>query len=251
MTREWDRMLASMRLFFRDAGARSHGFFAIEREGVLAAVSPAVPHRSLPNSVIYESEDALAGMLDELAQAYEDAGVRAWTVWVPEHHERARELLARAGHELDARPAAMVADLARIEPPRPDDPQPDPDPQAADVGRINDEAYGIEAAYAVLMGEGSLDPAHHYVARLDGEAVACVGTRELDGDCSVWEVAALPAARGRGLVAGLMRRALADGRDRGCDISTLQASPLGEPVYERLGYERFGAIEMWERRKTA
>src|SRR4051812_32347517 len=86
----WKRMLASMRLFFRDAGARSKGFFVVERDGVLAAVSPAVPQRSLPNSVVYESEDALAGMLDELAQVYEEAGVAAWTVWVPEHHEHAR-----------------------------------------------------------------------------------------------------------------------------------------------------------------
>jgi hypothetical protein len=46
-----------------------------------------------------------------------------------------------------------------------------------------------------------------------------------------------------------MRRALADGRERGCEVSTLQATKLGRPVYERLGYRAFGVIEMWERRK--
>ena len=51
-----------------------------------------------------------------------------------------------------------------------------------------------------------------------------------------------------GLAAALMRRALADGRARGNEVSTLQATKLGRPVYERLGYRSFGTIEMWERR---
>ena len=36
--------------------------------------------------------------------------------------------------------------------------------------------------------------------------------------------------------------------ERGCEVSTLQATRLGEPVYARLGYETFGRIGMWERR---
>jgi ribosomal protein S18 acetylase RimI-like enzyme len=247
----WERMLASMRVWFRNCGAATEGFRCIERDGVLATVTPAVPDRSLPNSVVYESEEAIAAALDELAATYDEAGVRAWTVWTPAHDERTRDLLAAAGHVLDASPAAMVLDLADAEPPRPDDPEPDPNPQAADMGRINDAAYGLEDAFTVLAGEGPLDPAHAYVARVDGGAAAFVGTRDHGGDCSVWEVAALPAARGRGPVSGLMRRALADGRERGCEISTLQATKLGQPVYERLGYRQFGTIEMWERRKVA
>lgn len=251
MSDPWETMLASMRVFFRPIGEATAGYRLIERDGVLATVTPAVPGRSLPNSVIYESEDALAGMLGELAQVYEDAGVRAWTVWTPSHHEGTRSLLADAGHVLDANPAAMIADLSEVEPPRADDPEPDSDPQAPDMGRVNDEAFGLTGEFSVLLGDGSLDPATSYVARLDGEAVACVATRHHGGDCSVWEVAAVPAARGRGLVSGLMRRALADGRERGCEVSTLQATKLGQPVYERLGYREFGVIEMWERRKPA
>jgi hypothetical protein len=48
-----------------------------------------------------------------------------------------------------------------------------------------------------------------------------------------------------------MRRALADGRERGCEVTTLQATKLGRPVYERLGYRGFGTIEMWERRRAS
>ena len=68
------------------------------------------------------------------------------------------------------------------------------------------------------------------------------------GDCSIWWVATVPEARGRGSprasCAALWRTAGARLR-----VSTLQATKLGRPVYERLGYRAFGTIEMWERRR--
>ena len=59
----------------------------------------------------------------------------------------------------------------------------------------------------------------------------------------------MPEARGRALAPGLMRRALAAGREDGAEVTTLQATKLGRPVYEKLGYRALGAVEMWERRK--
>jgi ribosomal protein S18 acetylase RimI-like enzyme len=90
-----------------------------------------------------------------------------------------------------------------------------------------------------------------YIARENGRPLASVVSADHEGDCSIWWVATVPDARGRGLAPGLMRRALADGRERGNDVTTLQATKLGRPVYERLGYRPLGAIEMWERRKPA
>ena len=251
MTADWERMLASMRAFFPSVAARSPGFRCAQLDGVLATVTPAVPDRSLPNSVIYESEERLAAALDELARVYEQAGVRAWTVWTPRFHERARELLGRASHVLDADPEAMILDLDRLEPPRESDPEADPEPRAADLGLVNDRAYGLTDTFTVMLGEGALDPAHAYIARVDGQPAASVVTHDHDGDCSVWWVAVTPEARGRGLAAGLMRRALAAARERGSEVSTLQATKMGRPVYERLGYRGLGPIEMWERRKPA
>ena len=76
-------------------------------------------------------------------------------------------------------------------------------------------------------------------------------TADHEGDCSVWWVATAPDARGRGLASGLMRRALADGRERGARHPTLQATEVGRPVYERLGYRALRArCEMWERREA-
>jgi GNAT superfamily N-acetyltransferase len=141
----------------------------LQLDGVTAAITPAAPQRSVLNGVVVEDFAKLPDQLDTIAAAYDDAGVRAWTVWVPEHERAVRELLSVRGHKLDATPAAIAATI--------------------------------------------------------------------------------PAARGRGLVSGLLHRALLDARERGCSTSTTQATKMGEPVYERLGYGKFGTIEMWERRE--
>ena len=245
----WDRMLESMRVFFRSVPPSSEGGRVVQLDGVIACVTPAVPERSLPNSVVYESEDQLIAALDDLAALYDEADVLAWTVWTPEYHARARQALADAGNVLDANPEAMIAGLDQIDPPRDGDPEPDPEPQAEDLGVVNDLAYGTGDAFQRMLGRGTLDPAHVYIAKLDGRPAASVVTQDHGGDCSVWWVATVPEARGRGLAPGLMRRALADGHERGCEATTLQATKAGQPVYERLGYRGLGAIEMWERRR--
>src|SRR5207248_9558858 len=145
----------------------------------------------------------------------------------------------------------MIADLADVEPPRPEDPQPDPAPRLEHLGRVNDLAYGAGDAFVRMLGHGPADPRSTYIAHHDGEPAASVVTL-LDGEaCSVHWVATTPDARGRGLAPGLMRHALADGRERGARVTTLQATKMGRPVHERLGYRSLGTIEMWERRRPA
>ena len=87
------------------------------------------------------------------------------------------------------------------------------------------------------------------MADLDGEPAACLQILPVEGDASVYWVATLPEARGRGLAGRLLHRALWDAREAGCDMSSLQATKLGEPVYARLGYESHGALQMWEKRR--
>jgi GNAT superfamily N-acetyltransferase len=61
-------------------------------------------------------------------------------------------------------------------------------------------------------------------------------------------VAVVPQARGRGLAAELMRRALAQARSAGALTTSLESTALGEPVYRSLGYRALGRFGMWERR---
>jgi ribosomal protein S18 acetylase RimI-like enzyme len=246
----WDRrMFRSVEAFLRIVASGSEGGRMLELGGVAAALTAATPTRSVFNSVIYERSDSLAAALGALAKAYEDAGVRAWTVWVPESDADSQRLLESAGHKLDASPRAMILDLEDLPDPQPGDLDWDADAPIAEVCRINDLAYGDEpGTFHRALGKSPAGAYRFYRARLNGEPAAVVGTRDHEGDCGVYWVAALPESRGRGLVGRLMHLALAEGRERGCDISTLQATTLGYPVYARLGYRDVGALQMWERR---
>jgi GNAT superfamily N-acetyltransferase len=244
----YERMLNSMRTYFRLVGRSSEGAHVVELPGVMGSVVPKVPERSLPNSVVYESQEALVDALPELTRRYLDAGVEAWTVWTPEDDERAIAALRDAGHVLDADPAAMTLDLAELGEP-PEIEHRTGDDLTPVVAGINDKAYPVDGApFTRLSEEQPPGVTENYVTDVDGQAVACVEILRADGDASVWGVATLPEARGRGLCARLMHRALWDAREKGCDISTLQATKLGEPVYAKLGYRSHGAIQMWEKR---
>lgn len=60
------------------------------------------------------------------------------------------------------------------------------------------------------------------------------------GVAGLYYVGTMEAARGKGYGEAITRAAIAEGQARGCDLVCLQASPLGRPVYERLGFEVIG-----------
>ena len=247
----YERMLRSMREFFRLVGRSSEGAHVIELDGVMGSVCPRVPERSLPNSVVYETQEALTAALPELTRRYDDAGIDAWTVWVPEDDGMAAKALADAGHVLDADPAAMTLELAGLAQPDGDLDYREGDDLMPVVASINDRAYPFEGTpFADFTAGQPPGVTRDYVAYLEGEPAASVVILPVEGDASVWDVATLPDARGRGLCGRLLHRALWDARERGCDLSTLQATKLGEPVYARLGYRSHGALQMWERRRA-
>jgi GNAT superfamily N-acetyltransferase len=218
-------------------------------DGVTAAITPVAPERSVLNGVVVEDFAKLGGVLHEVAAAYAQAGVRAWTVWVPEHELAARSLLASAGHVLDATPAAMLLDLDRLQAPARPEPDWSGEWDIEAAGAINDAAYGdASGLFARALGELPPDTGHAYLTRVEGRPASFVLVHDHEQNCEFWLAATIPEARGRGLVSGLLHRALLDARERGCTTSTTQATKMGEPVYERLGYRKFGTIEMWERR---
>jgi GNAT superfamily N-acetyltransferase len=224
----------------------------VERDGVFAALVRAAPERAVVNSVIYESADGLAAAYDEVAAAYAEIGA-TWTVWVPSHDREAGALLERAGHFLDAEPVVMAADLRNgVERP-PDDALDDwtSDGDPALVGPLNDRAYdfGTDSFTRAFAGMRA-DDMRVYVARLDGEPAGCLTVTELDRNADVEMVAVVPEARGHGIAGKLLAHALADAAERGLETSTLVATRLGRPVYERLGYRDFATLQMWERSRA-
>jgi GNAT superfamily N-acetyltransferase len=236
-----DRMVATMRSAWGSLGLRGGRW--VDNDGVGALVMPSVPERSIMNSVIYERGADLAAVYDELESLY--AGVHAWTVWVPDDDTATIELLESRGHKLDADPASMAVDLRTFEAPDglPAYERAEPDR----VGEINDAAYPWkDGSLERAMRAVSPDDFHLYIV----EDACVVGIHDCDGDAGVFFVATLPEAQGRGLAGGLLAAALLEARERGCEISTLQGTKAGEPVYARLGYEKFGAMEMWEKRNS-
>jgi GNAT superfamily N-acetyltransferase len=248
-TRLYRRMHASLREFVRLLGAASARSRAVELEGVTASVTPATPHRSLMNSVVYETAGDLERALPDLEQLYEEAGIRAWTVWVPAQDTATAQRLSRAQHVLDAAPTAMGMQLDRLTAPRPHAVDIDPAPAVETLAGLNDRAYELAQPDFTTALE-SLAGMHMHVARVGGEPAACVGAYDHERDCCITLVATLPEARGRGLAGALMALALHEARDRGCTTTTLQATKAGYRVYRKLGYRDLGPIQMWERRTT-
>jgi GNAT superfamily N-acetyltransferase len=250
--REWhERVRESMVGFWRLL-AESTGGQAWERDGVVAAVVPAVPERSVFNSVVYSDAGALVDSIEELAALYDEAGVLAWTVWVPEDDGDAAAALERAGHDLDAAPRAMGMDLAAAEEPEMGELDWFRDCDLATLGRVNDLAYGYrDGPFERTLGTLPAERVHAYGVRVDGEPAAVLATSDWGEDTEISFVATAEAARGRGLATALMRQSLWDARERGCQTATLQATKPGAPVYERVGFEDFGALQMWERRRQA
>jgi GNAT superfamily N-acetyltransferase len=224
---------------------RSAGGEAIEVEGVFAGVNPAIPERSVFNSVVYSDPEALAAERERIAAAFAEHGC-AWTVWVPAGDTGTARMLEGAGHRLDGEPRAMGMRLDGFAEPELGGIDWTDEGAFETACSLNDGAYGY-APGTWRRGTGR-DPQGliTYIARIDGEPAATVAAHDAGGDCAIWNVATAPAARGRGLSTALMRRALADAARRGCETSTLQATKLGRPVYERVGYEDFGALQMWE-----
>jgi GNAT superfamily N-acetyltransferase len=242
-----DGVEAEIELF----GGCSEQSSVLRMPGVIASVSPATPERSIFNSVTAAGAAELAAALDDLGAIYRDAGIRAWTVWVPDDDGETASLLAGRGHVLDGAPRSMALALTDLRPREPADGIGIAAGSMAAVGAINDAAYGIDGPgwAAAMEAEPDLE-ADVAIALADGEAVACAAVLDRGEDACVTAVATVPEHRGRGLAGALISRLLAAAADRGSRTASLQASKAGAPVYERLGFTDVGFIELWERREA-
>ncbi|HEU0235405.1 MAG TPA: GNAT family N-acetyltransferase [Candidatus Limnocylindrales bacterium] len=154
----------------------------------------------------------------------------------------------------------LLAELGLVEP-DPDDAMPGmalepitdgaPTPPELDVRHIDDAAgfddhirmaalgFGLdEALIRSFLDLRQLDEpgVRSYVGYVDGEPVA-TGVGIVTGrTIGVYNIATIESARRRGYGAAMTVRAALDGRAAGCDVAILQASEMGRPIYERLGY---------------
>jgi GNAT superfamily N-acetyltransferase len=228
--------------------AESTGGRIWESDGLTAAIVPGSPKRSFFNSVLYDDPESMVESIDAVAAAYAEAGIEAWTVWVPAADVAVARALESAGHRLDATPRAMAVPLSGLRLP---DPAPELEIREESdyelVSSLNEVAYGFAPGEFPVM-QGELPALRTYLGAIGGETVACAGAFTNGSDCEILFVAVLPEGRGRGISGRLMARALTDAVEQGLETTSLQATKLGYPVYAKLGYADYGELQMWERR---
>ena len=220
-----------------------------ECDGIVAQVSPAVPGTSVFNSVTYRDAKALGVALPELAAVYAAAGVRAWTVWIHESDAEATALVRAAGHVLETRTEGMGCSLDElIAPDAADELQYTDAPSAEDLQVVLAHNYEIplelcrRAVTEVPQGPGTFVGLIH----IDRRPVSTAQVTLVGHDAGVYGVATVPDARGRGLARRLQYVLLQRARELGARTTSLQASASGRGVYAALGYDSFGAMDMWE-----
>lgn len=242
------RRVASQTAWLSVLGRASDGAEVIELEGVRGSIVPARADRSIVNGVAYTDTGALLASLDALDRRFAEAGIEAWTVWVPDADRDAAGALEAAGHRLDGVPRDMGAVLDDMDLEPRAELERDADPTWLDIAEVNEAAYYGSSGGEYFGPALERLEARPHLARLDGGPACSVVILDADGDAYVQLVATRPEAQRRGLAGELLRLALNEARERGCTTTTLEATAAGAPVYARLGYRELGVVQMWERR---
>ena len=202
------------------------------------------------------SENELA-LRTALASVHFGARGLEWAFWVcedwmdPRARRRSRQVLERNGLRFSVELPGMVAE--RIAPPV----KPLP---ALEVHRV-----GGPATVSAFCGIGStcfhvpiawfsevFDSARvwerfaAYVGYVNGEPVATAATVLGGGAVGVYNVATLPEHRRQGYGEAVMRHALKEARrEHGIERTTLQSTPAGYGIYERMGYRTVTKVTVY------
>lgn len=107
------------------------------------------------------------------------------------------------------------------------------------------EAAWVREMYA-RIGVGDDVPWRHYVGLAGGDPVACASVFLAAGVAGLYFVCTVPDARRRGIGAAISREALAGTLELGYDVGVLGSSPMGQRMYERLGFREVCAVNVYE-----
>lgn len=108
----------------------------------------------------------------------------------------------------------------------------------ADVGQEN-------VAFQASLGFGDALPWVHYLGLLHGEPVATAHLLLAQGVAGINMVGVVPSARQRGIGRAITAAPLQAARAQGYEVGVLEATQVGLPVYEALGFQRFYSTDMY------
>lgn len=213
----------------------------IETPGAAIATFVRSPDREFLNNAVLETgQPNLDTTLDTIERTYATAQIDRYAVWAHESEpEAAAELLARGyRHDTSTRTMAMpVGDLVAV------------DPGPLELTTVSLEEFwrigGVEGLVPDLLPARG----HFYASRWGGENVATLMAFDHDGDCGIYMVGTVPAARRRGIAAALSAHAVTAARERGCATVSLQATAMAESVYARVGFRDLGRFDEYMPRR--
>jgi ribosomal protein S18 acetylase RimI-like enzyme len=237
-------LVDSSRQFFElDPGA------AIEAEPGWLFGAGSSTHPVISNGAFRREDGVDAGEFVTRAKEFFAARERGFSIWVRGGQEEDRDLVAAAeatgfqlvyempemtlGEKLAPPELPSGAELHRLTAIE----------QATDFWHVATTSYSsigfppeVFAGYtnhAGLLAENVVA----FLALLDGKPVSIAMTMVSHGVAGIYWVGSLEQARGKGLGRAVTLAATNAGFDLGADVASLQASPMGKPIYLELGYE--------------
>jgi ribosomal protein S18 acetylase RimI-like enzyme len=222
---------------------------AIEAEAGWLFGAGSAAHPVISNAAFRRDDDVDAGDFITRAREFFAARDRGFSIWVRAGQAADDDLAATAeaagfqavyempemllGNELATEPLPAEAELRRLS----------AENEAPGFWEVAKEAYAsngfppeVFAGYtdhSGLLAENVVA----FIAYLDGEPASIAMTIVSHGVAGIYWVGSLERARGLGLGRAVTVAATNAGLARGAEIASLQASPMGKPIYTKLGYE--------------
>jgi Acetyltransferase (GNAT) domain len=239
-------LVDSSRQFFElDPGA------AIEAEAGWLFGAGSATHPVISNAAFRRDDSVDAADFISKAAGFFSTRERGFSVWARTGRPEDEDLIAAAetaGFQAVFEMPEMVLRSGELEP--------EPLATGAELRKLSDasEAPGFWAVAKDAYATNGFPPevfagyTNHtglfaenvaaFVARVGGEPVSIAMTIVSDGVAGIYWVGSRERARGMGLGRAVTVAATNAGFELGAKIASLQASPMGRPIYTKLGYEK-------------
>ena len=223
---------------------------AIEAEPGWLFGAGSASHPVISNAAFRRDDVVDAAELIARASEFFAARERGFSVWVragrPEDEDLAAAAAAAGFRAVFEMPEMLLRD---------EELEPTPTPPGVELRKLSDldevpsfwevarEAYATNGfppeVFAGYTDHAGLlaDNVVTFIARVEGEPASIAMTIVSDEVAGIYWVGSRERARGLGLGRAVTVAATNAGLELGARIASLQASPMGRPIYAKLGYE--------------
>jgi ribosomal protein S18 acetylase RimI-like enzyme len=224
---------------WRADASRSPGAQVTQSDSVVVASFPAFA--PMNNAIVLRAYEVDLGIeAARLRRAYAQAAVPSWALWIPScstTFDADDEITAIDGMQRDE--TTLVMRLETL-------PTGRTDPRVRRSSFAAACRAGDEPIPADDLGEPDPDDRLASWVMVDGK-VGIAGAQSflLGADCGIYAVGTAPAWRRSGIARRLVEHVLTDAARRGARTATLQSTPMGQGLYESIGFYAVGRYEEW------